>query len=1068
MAYKGRCYNCRKNGHIKEWCPTIQCHRCRRTGHIAVRCPGGQQTQSIPGRCAGGGRRGGSGQARAPVMNPAAADAMSTHSKDPVVQTFFQQHPAVGKSSWLGCSFPAANSRRASSGSPPPVLPVMDTDMVSNIRAVETVKRVAETIYKVKGGDSPPLQILRDKQFLDFCEENNSGLLFIPKDEKDQEKGDFDIIILHPVYGYIHLEIKAFGDVQEDMTDEEKMPMMKDVFQKAVKPLQKGRRALQCLQPPGERVGIVNTLALPNVTRDFLRRALHMYPDMRQSLEDCIMPSGGSTVELEELCLCSDDLPPKDGVVDETDPSIRNAICTWWSSITAVGASNTRPSSEAYRLIMASFFNNEDIKSFCEYVRVTGDRFQQHCLDKDQAEAVKSPHQYMYICGLPGSGKTLVLAEKAVQLLREGRSVFILYTHRKIPNQPATEFLWHFIQAVAGNDVACDLPHLYKLDFSKFSQLKDVLTEVQKIVAEPSLGQYPRTPMHRPEDTMFEEVSRTDVKLDEVFTTTALIQRQEESQEAGDRGENICIIVDEFHMRVFAGESKELPKAIKKRFPAAKIWCAGQFPSHRPGKSFHTHQLFLPYRCTPKTQRLLQALEPFCHSEEQLLFKYVTSSTRVHVRDVTPSPDYQHRLADDGPDPVFFSHGAHGMEEIYNCAPCAAALTVYLTDVLRIGQTDSSGKGLADSDVLIVVSSTALYNNMQKLVHTQLYRHLTREDADFRVNVYNVADTFDLHKPGICIMHARQVGGMEKKVVVSIPCKQYQAKQMTYAEALRTSPPSPAPSQGRTASPAVRDHQGTKHRSLGLVPDQNVPKQDPATPAVGLQRGSVASSTGPTPTTQPPDQQGPAERPTTGGSAAAEFPALGHRPPPRDSCSAAPEADDGQRHARGAEDSLRHVRVFEGNPLITGGIEGNPLITGGIEGNPLHAGGIEDNPLHAGGIEGNPLHAGGIEGNPLITGGIEGNPLITGGIEANPLHAGGIEGNPLHAGGIEGNPLITGGIEGNPLHLGDTEDSQQILQRCQTLTRTQEKNLARLGRLNLHWLWYSVSRSLAHNVIFHF
>ena len=108
---------------------------------------------------------------------------------------------------------------------------------------------------------------------------------------------------------------------------------------------------------------------------------------------------------------------------------------------------------------------------------------------------------------------------------------------------------------------------------------------------------------------------------------------------------------------------------------------------------------------------------------------------------------------------------------------------------------DPQGKYVRDSDVLIVLTGMDTYKNMKCLPFTEFYRQLTSEETKFRVNIYHssIADRFDPSQPGMSIMHVRAVAGVEKKVVVFLPCRQHQAKQMapvqmTYADAVRRQP----------------------------------------------------------------------------------------------------------------------------------------------------------------------------------------------------------------------------------------------------------------------------------------
>ena len=73
-----------------------------------------------------------------------------------------------------------------------------------------------------------------------------------------------------------------------------------------------------------------------------------------QTLRDSMSPNAQipPEVDVADLCLCSDDLPPKDGIIDEADENVRRAIDQWWSYVTHVG-SHRKMSDETYRYVLA-------------------------------------------------------------------------------------------------------------------------------------------------------------------------------------------------------------------------------------------------------------------------------------------------------------------------------------------------------------------------------------------------------------------------------------------------------------------------------------------------------------------------------------------------------------------------------------------------------------------------------------------------------------------------------------------------------------------------------------------
>ena len=132
---------------------------------------------------------------------------------------------------------------------------------------------------------------------------------------------------------------------------------------------------------------------------------------------------------------------------------------------------------------------------------------------------------------------------------------------------------------------------------------------------------------------------------------------------------------------------------------------------------------------------------------------------------------------------------------------------------------------MEERDVIIVLTGTALFNRMRSLVHTEFYRKLISETANFRLNVYNISDTFDLHKAGISVLHVRAVAGVEKKVVIYVPCRQYQANHMSYADAVRSQQPPKRPMLAVAPLGETPNIQGQGHMAHGQDQTSALPGQ---------------------------------------------------------------------------------------------------------------------------------------------------------------------------------------------------------------------------------------------------
>ncbi|KAK7115470.1 uncharacterized protein [Littorina saxatilis] len=799
--YPRQCHKCLEFGHMKRDCLNpIKCSRCRKSGHIRSNCPL-QDTKSGPGKKVSDRQK-----------------RVSSAIKTELVQAFFNGYPGFDEQTWLGPMFwPRSRSQssissQGSSGRSSPVLPEEDKDKCSNIRGDESVKRVAEAVFQIKRRTKRPFCILQNKQFQTLQEDVNKGLLCVSKkkaDEEELDRGDFDVIILHSVHGYIYIEVKAFGDAQDHLSPEKMSEcFLKRLKENAVKRLEKGRKVLECLQIDGQYINIVSTLGLPNITRNYLKHALQKNKTLREDLARCISlgTEGAGQVAVEDLCLCSDDLPPKDGTVDEADVRVRKAIDQWWSNVTRLNTRQKELSPETYRLVLASFCHREEIKNFPEMVQETGRRNQSLRIDEQQSKIIKSGEQYQFITGPPGCGKTVVLAAKSLKLLTASEAVFAIFSHGRLTKQPATEFLIYFMETISGishQDLDKHFPCFHKKQISDNTNVEDFIENIVEIKNKPKLGKTPQKPKRRAHEEMFDQISGAGDLLKDVFLPSALPggpTGEEKDNQKTEKGEGINFIIDELTMRTIKGKTTELILAIRKQLPMARVWCAGPFPSHCPQR-FNSETLFYSYRCPPKIQRILQALEPFCqYGDASCVHQYVTSSTAVPRSPVTSSCEERYRFPAEGSDPFFMSHAAHRSAEITDCRECANSLVNHLKNTLTVCNcniTEDCGHQLKQSDVLILVTGTAVYRNMFNLLYSVFYQQLTRDTIGYRVNIYRIEDDFDLHRPGVSMMHVRAACGTEKKLVVCVPGRHYQAAPRTYADAVRgTDPPSASPQLG--------------------------------------------------------------------------------------------------------------------------------------------------------------------------------------------------------------------------------------------------------------------------------
>lgn len=310
-------------------------------------------------------------------------------------------------------------------------------------------------------------------------------------------------------------------------------------------------------------------------------------------------------------------------------------------------------------------------------------------LNDQQVEVIRSDKQYMFVTGPPGSGKTLVLAEKCVQWLQDGETVFLVFKHGKSTSHPATEVLWHFMEIISNSgDLTNEFQCLHTKGTSSDTNIEELIKNIIAVKNHPELGNIPEKPRRKPGDIFFDEITGHYIHYEDFFTPLAIPVKEDEqpdaSQEA-EKGSGINVVIDELTMRTIKGKRAQLISSVREKLPGARIWCAGSFPTHFP-EDFDIAELSYPYRCPPKIQRLLKAVEPFCHNSNSCLFDYVVSSTKVPNSPVTPGSEKQYRFPEDGPDPVFFSHADHGNGEIIDCRKCAVNFVKYLKNTLNVAE----------------------------------------------------------------------------------------------------------------------------------------------------------------------------------------------------------------------------------------------------------------------------------------------------------------------------------------------------------------------------------------------
>ncbi|XP_076437397.1 uncharacterized protein LOC143276657 [Babylonia areolata] len=224
---------------------------------------------------------------------------------------------------------------------------------------------------------------------------------------------------------------------------------LKKTVAKAIKQLQQAGLVMGYLTSdlPSHPPPIRKVLALPYVSRGRLRHVLQSAPHLSQALCRCLEAS-----ELDEAltrCLCAEEVSggaplgndatssggqePEPETEPEEDRQLR-----WWTRMTrecrqGEGKKHSPPPRqmtwETYEQLVARFcgrYSRIEGYSVADCIHLTGVQFGRSNLRQEQLDILDSPDRFVFLTGVPGGGKTLLLGLKAVEWARTGGVVVVI------------------------------------------------------------------------------------------------------------------------------------------------------------------------------------------------------------------------------------------------------------------------------------------------------------------------------------------------------------------------------------------------------------------------------------------------------------------------------------------------------------------------------------------------------------------------------------------------------------------------------------------------------------------
>ncbi|KAK7477367.1 hypothetical protein BaRGS_00031385 [Batillaria attramentaria] len=307
----------------------------------------------------------------------------------------------------------------------------------SNVRDDDTQRHFLYCLRALSDKLSEVMAVVSLLRFEDYLKEPSyrASIVKFPKPvDTKHPRGDFDFLIIHPVHGLLIIEIKAIGDRFESSWPEAKKDaLVSKKIQLAIKQLDKGKAVLTHLISDKKPAPPVKTaLVMPNIGKDQLERVLITEHKLKKDLCKCL------NIEDSEdplgLCLYADRMSAKDRPWDVTVDVVK-ALISWWQQVFAEDKSGQCLEDDDYLDLVARFCGpatyassfsalNEDstphyLLTLGQAASQIGDRFSRCTLRRSQLDVLEEALPLRFLCGPPGTGKTVVLMLIACKWLQE-------------------------------------------------------------------------------------------------------------------------------------------------------------------------------------------------------------------------------------------------------------------------------------------------------------------------------------------------------------------------------------------------------------------------------------------------------------------------------------------------------------------------------------------------------------------------------------------------------------------------------------------------------------------------
>ncbi|XP_076457806.1 uncharacterized protein LOC143291678 isoform X2 [Babylonia areolata] len=526
-------------------------------------------------------------------------------------------------------------------------------------------------------------------------------LSIFPRPRDLQQRGEFDILMLHRTHGIIIVEVKSVGNVTGvSVSQSEQEHVIRKRVRQSLKQLDRQVGVLRHVVGDVTQgwVPITKVLMLPNLQRRAVRAALEQDPALYQ-----LPPIGHS------------------GNVD--DDVIRDLCADWWLPLTSAITSNYM-NDQMYESLFARFCGpatklyvhtahnpRAEVSTLSEAVLHTSRCFTGHILPERQVMMLKDPSPRVFLSGPPGTGKSLMLTLKTKEWLRQGHTVMIISLWTA--SHAASLQMCSQVEREVTTEQAGRLLHV----LNRKPDFENIITEIQQFKCHtPKTMQlfFSETPVQEnpSQDSGFNEITDSDLEGDDSNCTQGGHGREGFRALEPRDGRQHCHTTDPTQPHDQPGP-KHSTDAHQKLFVVVNeapwfldylmlilegvlgkdgfvIWVATSLPCPPPST-------FACYEVTQNVRRPPAVVRQMTTTPAYRTFSRVKYTSEENgVLSSVPFPT-------DGPRVKRIQHDDHSSVDTWDCEQCGMAVAAFLTHNLKIYD------GAGESSTLLEASENTLH-----------------------------------------------------------------------------------------------------------------------------------------------------------------------------------------------------------------------------------------------------------------------------------------------------------------------------------------------------------------------